>query len=50
MLIRDPMGDARHDDDTKEPAIDPDRDEALNILGDLVDLTRGAETARPRNP
>jgi carboxyl-terminal processing protease len=35
------------DDDTnsKEPAIDPDRDEALNILGDLVDLSKGPKTA-----
>src|SRR5881398_3222422 len=32
-------------DDTKEPAIDPERDEALNILGDLVDLSRGPKTA-----
>ena len=32
-------------DNTKEPVIDPDRDEALNILGDLVDLTRGPKTA-----
>ncbi|HWX15829.1 MAG TPA: carboxy terminal-processing peptidase, partial [Chthoniobacterales bacterium] len=27
-------------DDTKEPAVDPERDETLNILSDLVDLTR----------
>src|SRR5438105_1097951 len=33
------------DDDTKTPAIDPERDEALNILADLVDLTRGPKTA-----
>jgi carboxyl-terminal processing protease len=33
------------DDDTKEPAIDPERDEALNILNDLVDLSRGPKTA-----
>ena len=32
-------------DDTKEPAIDPERDEALNILADLVDLSRGPKTA-----
>jgi carboxyl-terminal processing protease len=32
-------------DDTKEPAIDPERDEALNILNDLVDLSRGPKTA-----
>jgi carboxyl-terminal processing protease len=31
--------------DTKEPAIDPERDEALNILADLVDLSRGPKTA-----
>ncbi len=33
------------DDGTKEPAIDPGRDESLNILADLVDLTRGPTTA-----
>lgn len=44
------------DDNGKEPAIDPERDEALNILGDLVDLTRGPKTASvntgesPRQP
>lgn len=32
-------------DSTKEPALDPTRDEALNILGDLVDLTQGPKTA-----
>jgi len=32
-------------DDTKEPAIDPERDETLNILTDLVDLSRGPKTA-----
>src|SRR6266704_1189823 len=32
-------------DDTKEPAIDPERDETLNILADLVDLSRGPKTA-----
>jgi carboxyl-terminal processing protease len=32
-------------DDTKEAAIDPERDETLNILSDLVDLTRGPKTA-----
>ena len=32
-------------DDTKEPVIDPDRDEAVNILNDLVDLSRGPKTA-----
>jgi carboxyl-terminal processing protease len=33
------------DDGTKEPAIDPERDETLNILADLVDLNRGPTTA-----
>ena len=33
------------DDNGKDPVIDPERDEALNILGDLVDLTRGPKTA-----
>jgi hypothetical protein len=32
-------------DGTKEPAIDPARDEALNILADLVDFSRGPKTA-----
>src|SRR5438477_5264137 len=32
-------------DDTKEPAIDPERDETLNILTDFVDLSRGPKTA-----
>src|SRR2546423_7660630 len=32
-------------DDTKEPAVDPERDEALNILADFVDLSRGPKTA-----
>jgi carboxyl-terminal processing protease len=35
-------------DDNKEPAIDPERDEALNILNDLVDLSRGPKTASVR--
>jgi len=30
---------------TKEPAIDPERDESLNILADLVDLSKGPKTA-----
>lgn len=33
------------DDDTKEPAIDPERDETLNILRDLVNLSRVPTTA-----
>jgi carboxyl-terminal processing protease len=37
------------DDDTKTPAIDPERDEALSILADLVDLTRGPKTASANN-
>ncbi|HEY6071543.1 MAG TPA: carboxy terminal-processing peptidase [Chthoniobacterales bacterium] len=32
-------------DDTKEPAIDPERDETLSILADLIDLSRGPKTA-----
>ena len=42
-------GDADSDpldsDGGKEPALDPTRDEALNILGDLVDLSQGPKTA-----
>src|SRR5881296_834309 len=36
---------ATGDGDNKEPAIDPERDETLNILTDLVDLSRGPKTA-----
>jgi carboxyl-terminal processing protease len=32
------------DDDAKEPAIDPERDETLNILSDLVELSRAPKT------
>lgn len=35
-------------DGAKEPAIDPERDETLNILNDLVDLSRGPKTASVR--
>jgi len=38
------------DNDSKEPAIDPERDEALNILGDLVDLSRAPKTASTTTP
>ena len=44
------------DDNGKEPVIDPERDETLNILGDLVVLSRGPKTASantgeaPRQP
>jgi len=41
----DLVGGASSGDDTKEPAIDPEREEALNILADLVDLSRGPKTA-----
>jgi carboxyl-terminal processing protease len=33
------------DDETKEPAIDPERDETMNILSDLVRLEHGPKTA-----
>jgi carboxyl-terminal processing protease len=33
------------DGDTKDPQIDPERDESLNILADLVQLTNGPKTA-----
>jgi hypothetical protein len=36
---------ANGDDDSKEPALDPERDEALNIVTDFVDLSRGPKTA-----
>ncbi len=45
----DLIGAANADDDTKTPAIDPERDEALNILADLVDLSRGPKTASANN-
>lgn len=38
------LGDA-NDEETKEPTLDPERDETLNILADLVDLSRGPKTA-----
>ena len=41
----DLIGGANADDDTKTPAIDPERDESLNILADLVELSRGPKTA-----
>jgi hypothetical protein len=31
--------------DSKDPVIDPEHDEALNILADLVELSRGPKTA-----
>jgi len=31
--------------DNKDPQIDPERDESLNILADLVQLTNGPKTA-----
>src|SRR5450755_347387 len=33
------------DNGTKEPAIDPEREEALNIVADLADLSAGPKTA-----
>jgi hypothetical protein len=33
------------DDDTKDPVIDPERDETINILSDLIQLERGPKTA-----
>jgi carboxyl-terminal processing protease len=37
-------------DETKDPVLDPERDEALNILNDLVDLSRGPKTASVQHP
>ena len=45
----DLIGGGNADDGTKTPAIDPERDEALNILADLVDLSRGPKTASANN-
>jgi hypothetical protein len=36
---------ATADGDTKDPLIDPERDEALNILADLAELSKGPKTA-----
>jgi carboxyl-terminal processing protease len=48
----DADSDSSSDDDDlsngKEPAIDPERDESLNILSDLADLSRGPKTASVR--
>src|SRR5207253_11065877 len=41
----DLIANASGDGDNKEPAIDAERDETLNILTDLVDLSRGPKTA-----
>jgi carboxyl-terminal processing protease len=41
-------GNSGIDEDTKDPVLDPERDEALNILNDLVDLSRGPKTASVR--
>src|SRR5436189_4138132 len=41
----DLVGSAGSDSGNKEPVVDPERDEALNILGDLVDFSRGPKTA-----
>src|SRR5438105_13424077 len=40
-LIDGPTGDG----DSKDPAIDPERDESLNILADLVQLSNRPKTA-----
>ena len=41
----DLLGAADAGDDTKTPAIDPERDETMNILSDLVRLEHGPKTA-----
>jgi len=41
----DSGADLDNTDDSKAAAIDPERDEALNILNDLVQLTHGPKTA-----
>ncbi len=46
----DALDGAAPQDDTKEPVIDPERDESLNILGDLVDLSKGPKTASVHRP
>lgn len=41
----DAESDSLDSDGGKEPALDPTRDEALNILGDLVEMSQGPKTA-----
>jgi hypothetical protein len=41
----DPDADLPDGDDSKAAAVDPERDETLNILSDLVQLTHGPKTA-----
>ena len=41
----DLVGGASGDGDNKDPLIDAERDEALNILADLVQLSNGPKTA-----
>ena len=41
----DADSDLTDDDGTKDPTVDPERDETLNILADLVELSRGPKTA-----
>jgi hypothetical protein len=41
----DADSDLADEDGTKDPAVDPERDETLNILADLVELNRGPKTA-----
>ncbi len=41
----DLISSAGSDSDNKEPAVDPERDEALSILGDLAAFSRGPKTA-----
>jgi len=42
------IGDDEDSTNGKEPAIDPEREESLNILTDLVDLSKGPKTASVR--
>jgi carboxyl-terminal processing protease len=37
-------------DETKTPLLDPERDETLNILADMVDLSHGPKTASVHRP
>ncbi len=46
----DSFDDNAADGDTKEPALDPERDETLNILNDLVALSRTPKTASATKP
>jgi carboxyl-terminal processing protease len=46
----DADSDPTDDDGSKDPTLDPEREESLNILSDLVDLSQGPKTASATTP